>query len=381
MANFEVKVVRIDDVIEHPNADRLTIVKIGGYNCIANKKEDGSWRYQPGNPVIYIPEGAVVPPWMLKSMDMWDDVQGKGGLAGSRGDRVKAIKLRGIVSQGLLYPTLPVPVEYQNSEKTLVSFNGYIALHGAEIGEDVAETLGITKYEPPIPVAMAGEVFSCFPHQFVYDIENIQKYPEVFRENEDVVMTEKLHGTFCCIVVDPEYNFDHGFGNSNITVSSKGLMGKGLFLKNNEANNNNLYVRIVTRYLDAICENIQRPLYLMGEIYGKGVQDLQYGMQDIDFRLFDVYDYNAKTFIEHAIVQTIADKLGMATVPEIYRGPFTQEALDEATTGKDTINGVNVREGVVIRPEVERRHDELGRVILKSVSQDYLLRKGGTEYN
>jgi RNA ligase (TIGR02306 family) len=104
MAEFEVKIVKIDDVSEHPNADRLTLVKIGGYTCIANKKEDGSWRYQKGDLVAYIPENSVLPEWLLKRLDMWNEEKDIGYLSGSKGNRVKAIKLRGTFSEGILFP-------------------------------------------------------------------------------------------------------------------------------------------------------------------------------------------------------------------------------------------------------------------------------------
>ena len=46
MAKFEVLVKKIDDIYDHENADKLSIVKIGGYNCISAKLEDGSHRYK-----------------------------------------------------------------------------------------------------------------------------------------------------------------------------------------------------------------------------------------------------------------------------------------------------------------------------------------------
>ena len=104
MANFEVKVVKIDSKENHPNADRLTIYKIGGYTCISNKLEDGSDRYNVGDLVVYIPSDSVLPEALLKKMEFWDEEKGKGVLAGSLGNRVKPLKLRGIFSEGVLYP-------------------------------------------------------------------------------------------------------------------------------------------------------------------------------------------------------------------------------------------------------------------------------------
>lgn len=99
MATFSVPVVRIDDVENHPNADALEIVKVGGFNCITRIGD-----YQIGDLAVYIPEGAVVPESILKSMNLWDEGKDKGKLAGKQGNRVKIAKLRGVVSIGLLFP-------------------------------------------------------------------------------------------------------------------------------------------------------------------------------------------------------------------------------------------------------------------------------------
>ena len=98
MANFECKVYKIDSVKEHPNADRLNLVHIKGFTCIANKLEDGSPRYKAGDLVVYIPENALLPQWMMVNLGLWDEEKLKGKLAGSDGNRCKAIRLRGIYS-------------------------------------------------------------------------------------------------------------------------------------------------------------------------------------------------------------------------------------------------------------------------------------------
>ena len=104
MSTFEVKIVRIDSVEHHPDADRLSIIKIGGYNCISAKLEDGSHRYKAGDLAVYIPEAAVLPEWLLKKMGFWKEEENKGTLSGSKGNRVKCVKLRNQISQGILYP-------------------------------------------------------------------------------------------------------------------------------------------------------------------------------------------------------------------------------------------------------------------------------------
>lgn len=74
-------------------------------------------------------------------------------------------------------------------------------------------------------------------------------------------------------------------------------------------------------------------------------------------------------------------KFGFETVPALYQGPFSVVVMQEHTDGKTTMTGGHIREGIVMMPVVERIDPLIGRVCLKSISADYLLRKGGTEYN
>ena len=188
MSDFSVKVVEIIEPVEnHPNADRLSIIRIGGYLCISAKMEDGSHRYKQGDLVVYVPEGAVVPEYLLNP-GFWDEEKGKGILAGSKGNRVKAKRLRDVFSQGILFP-----VEYDDrGSAILLGEDGtYIFVKN---GDNVAEHLNIIKYEPPIPIALSGEVMSIFGHTAKYDFESIQTLPDLFEIGENVIVTEKLHG-------------------------------------------------------------------------------------------------------------------------------------------------------------------------------------------
>lgn len=400
MSTFEVKVVQVDDVQKHPNADKLTMNRIGGYIAISNLKEDGTPRYAKGDLVVYIPEGAVLPEALLKQMGFWNDAKGVGMLAGSKGDRVKALKLRNILSQGVILPVLQEVVRpgfggsyhYIVRPKNEKDDPVYVKADGTVnqqvlFGEDVAEQLGITKYEPEIPVAMAGEVRNVSGSNFHYDVENLKKFPNVFVEGEEVVMTEKLHGTFAVFgqVIDHESR-----QVVDRLVSSKGLFGKGLAFKDNEANVNNLYMRVAKdlNIFDKMSEVGEgTTMFILGEIYGKGVQDLTYGTSKPTFAVFDIMvsshgAVNQGLFLGYDAMVDIAKTMGLDVVPTLYRGAYSQAVVDQHTKGL-TVAGedAHIREGVVIKPVPERVDSVLGRVMLKSVSEDYLLRKGGTEFN
>ena len=245
-------------------------------------------------------------------------------------------------------------------------------------GDTVTELLELVKYEPPIPIAMQGEVRAVHGATLHYDIENVKKYPEELRDGEPVVFTEKLHGSWCCLGWHP----DHG-----PIVTSKGMSDRGMALILNEANRNNLYVRTWRAFEPAFEQARARlagqgqPFYVLGEVYGRGVQDLHYDEPNPAFRVFDAWVGAPRQgrYLSPDEVEASLDDL-FPLVPVLYRGPFSEAALLEHTSGATVLGGKHVREGVVVRPAVERESADLGRVILKSVSGDYLTRRGGTEY-
>lgn len=386
MSTFSCPVVRVAEVTEHPNADRLSIVKLEGlgYTCISAKLDDGRPRYKAGDLVVYIPSAAVLPEWLLRVMGFWNDELGKGALAGSSGDRVKPLKLRGIFSEGVLYPVLSHVAGY------------VIEIFGqgdefVETGDDVSNLLGIEKWSPPIPVHMAGEVANMVDHTVKYDFERLESVPDMFGPGETVLATEKLHGTFCAIGYVPDLNHHEMFGEAgNIIVHSKGLGAQGLAFKNNAANDGNLYVRVLRRLLfDGLEEKLRdasalfgnKPVFIMGEIFGKGVQDLHYGTKDPEFRIFEIKagdEYLPRDpfgfgYLDHQTKH--GGTLGLDAVPILYHGPFDVAELEKVRDGKTLVGGENIREGIVIRSSPEGYHAVHGRKVAKMISPDYLLRK------
>ena len=394
MATFECKVYELT-IEEHPNADKIELARVGDYVSIVPKGT-----YQTGDLAVYIPEAALVPEWVLQRLGLWKN--DKGMLAGKLGNRVKAIKLRGVVSQGLIFPVEFRPDCYctgTDSPKEEIKDiycvtreeggAGYMVSEGA----DAMDFLDITKYEPPIPSSMSGEVFNTLGKTLHYDIENLKKHPDIIEEGEEVSITEKLHGTWCCMGYHPDAEETAGR-----IITSKGLSAKGLAFKLNEQNENNLYVQMYRKLTNGIGQDImerfcrlelhhdKEPFYILGEVYGKGVQDLSYvDDNDKHFRVFDIYvgKPTGGHYLSPDEVGKICKELDIDTVPVLYSGTYSKELVHDLTNGSETVSGkeLHMREGVVIRLANERRNDDIGRVILKSVSDTYLLRKGGTEHN
>lgn len=347
----------------HPNADRLELAQVGLYRAVVAKGE-----FTTGDHAVYIPEQAIMPAALIEELGL------TGKLAGRDRNRVKTVRLRGEVSQGIVCR----PGQLRDVDLA----------QAAAAGTDFTELLGITKWVPPVPVSMSGQAEPAPDLLRWVDIENIARYPDIFAPGEPVVATEKIHGTACLLT----YLRD----GDRVLVSSKGIGSQSLALTRAEGN---LYWRAVTRFALAdvarklaVALNVDR-VALFGEVYGAGVQDLHYGASaqhddTLGYALFDIAVDDAEgpqRWLSPADIDSALGDLGLEVprVPVLFEGPYDIDALLRLADGAETITGTaaNIREGLVVRPATERYSTPLGgRAIGKIVSPAYLLRDGGTEY-
>lgn len=344
----------------HPDADRLELAQVGLYRAVVAKDA-----YRTGQHALYIPEQAVLP------TDLIDDLGLTGKLAGGAQNRVKAVRLRGELSQGIVCrPSALADIDWATAHAD---------------GTDFADALGIVKWLPPIPPQLAGEAISGADLLKWIDIENLQRYPGVFDEGEQVVVTEKIHGS--CIVAT------YLRAEDRLLVSSKGLAANGIALKEAALN---LYWRAVHQYrLDEAIGRLCRDsgaarVAVYGEVYGAGVQDLHYGANartagTLGYAAFDLrLDVDGATaWIDPGAALETLTRYGVPTVPVLYDGPFDLDALLALAGGPTTIGGgAHIREGIVIRARHDSHSAVLGgRKIVKLISPAYLTRGGNaTEY-
>lgn len=342
---------------EHPNADALELAQVGLYRAVVAKGA-----YRTGDTAVYIPEQSVLPADLIEELGL------TGRLAGGKSDRVKAVRLRGELSQGIVCRPRAL------AEVDLV--------RAAAEGTDFAERLGVVKWVPPIPPTMNGEVEAAPDLLPWVDIENVQRYPDIFAPGEPVVVTEKLHGSACLLT------YVAGEGG-RVYVSSKGFGSKSLALKEDPRN---LYWRAVqgrgvAEAAAALAQRLgARRVGIFGEVFGAGVQDLTYGAdgrrESLGYAVFDVsaeIDGEVR-WLDPAAALPAGE---LPLVPRLYEGPYDAARVLEVATGRETVSGraLHLREGVVIRPAAERYSPVTGgRAIAKAVSAAYLTRKGGTEY-
>ena len=344
MAECIVEVCRIEKVFPHPNADALELAQIKGWQCVVP-----IGKHRPSDLVTYIPIDAMIP---VEHSDRWGITKYlsvKGGWPGEPppAGRVCCARLRGEPSFGVI-------VEIENP-----AWNE---------GEDVKEFYGIFKYIPPIRQT-AGDAEPEHPLFVPYtEIENFRNFPDLFQEGEEILVTEKIHGTNCRV----------GMIEGEWMAGSKGVRRK--MPPEPEHRAMNTYWLPTT--LPGVAEMVEelsrqhRQVILFGEVFGSGVQDLHYGHKGtFGFRAFDLFLDGKYASVDEFL--SLCARHGVETVPALYRGPFSLEKVRELSAGNTSLteDAAHIREGVVVKPIVERTDPKVGRLALKYIGDQYLFSK------
>jgi RNA ligase len=129
----------------------------------------------------------------------------------------------------------------------------------------------------------------------------------------------------------------------------------------------------VKNLLADLQEQGSKQAVLYGEVYGQGVQAYTYDEKRLNFRAFDLLLDGR--FVDYAKFQKLCDRHQIAQVPLVYQGAFSLDVIKGFSDGDSLIGGNHGREGVVVKPIVERDDPKLGRVILKYIGDHYLFGK------
>jgi RNA ligase (TIGR02306 family) len=379
MSTLKVEITKIDEILPHPNADRLELAKIKGWICVIPKSQ-----YKVGELVIYFPIDSILPQWVE---DIVFPPESKIKLEKSR---VRTIKLRGAISQGLI---------------TKVSDFGIVK---PKDGDDITEFLGVKKFEPaeaPFYKGLRQRSKKQINTNFVKytDIENFKNHNTVFTPEDMVYVTEKIHGTnfragwvkydphtwwrklLVKLHIAPEWEFVHG--SRNVQLQAKML-------------DSSIYTRCVKKY--KLDKYIPKGIVIYGEIYGDGIQKgYNYGLtNDFGLAIFDMwkdgkyldyhinfgcYDgpfpiYTLRTMMEEMVADRVTTA-NLSFVPMLYRGRFDEAKIRACIAPTSVLcPEQKVMEGVVIRPEHETM-SSCGRKILKMINDEYLLNKENTDFH
>ena len=333
---------RIDSLTPIDGADKIELATVGGWKVVCQKG-----LYNEGDLAVYFEIDSWIPhtiaPFLSKG-------QYPRVFEGVEGERLKTIKLRGQLSQGLL---MPLDEACKNIESQLFE------------GLDVTVPLGVLKWEKAVPAQLAGVCKGNFPSLIPKtDQERAQNLvKEIVAANEAGIqfeITEKLEGSSMTV-----YRIKGEFG----------VCSRNLDLK--EDPNNSFWATAIADDINAQMMSID-PYWdwaIQGELIGPGVQGNIYNLPKLEFRVFDVYDIQMGAYMKPEARRRLIETIGLKHVPVIAHTASLYDTLGitdipqllKFAEGKSVMGVVDTeREGVVFK-EVN------GGMTFKAISNAYLL--------
>lgn len=271
-------VVKVLDIQPIAGADAIEVATVKGWKVVVKKNE-----YKIGDLAVYYEIDSflpITPQFEFLRKSSYKKMNDKEGF------RLKTIKLKGQLSQGLL---TPIP-------KGL--------LVPAQEGDDLTELLGIIKYEPPIPAELAGEIKGAFP-SFIpktdeVRIQNFESEVGIPIANERVYITEKIDGTsFTCYVNNGEF----------------GVCGRNWELKETEGNS--LWRMANKLNLREKLLSLKRNIAFQGELFGSGINGNWYKLNDHRLMFFTGYDIDNRKRLPFNELLNLFEELELSSVPVI----------------------------------------------------------------
>jgi RNA ligase (TIGR02306 family) len=333
---------RIGEIRPIEGADNIELAIVNDWHAITKKGQ-----YTVGDQVIVATTDAVIP------LSISDEMGVTGYLR--KGQRVRTVKLRGVYSECLILPM------------DLLVFTGNV-----QDGEDMMEMLGITKYEPPVKMvemSVGGRKIKYHqnPNFHVYHkFPNQKNVPDMFNEEDEVVITRKLHGTNSRYGIvrkkklslfdrvkklfgNKWVDYEYVLGSHNV---EKGSDSQGFYSTDVWKSIGEEY-EIKEKLWEYVKEyytpqHLGSGIVIYGEIYGHGIQkNYDYGLKDIKFAGFDVeVDGDYQSYFNE---RTIYHTLDLPTVELLYRGNWSKEEQDKHVFD-NFIDGTKVpHEGVVVK--------------------------------
>lgn len=320
---------KIDDIRPIENADAIEVAVVGGWKVVVKKGE-----FKVGDLAVYCEIDSWIPtelaPFLSKGKEPRE-------FEGIKGERLRTIKLRGQLSQGLLLPWTV----------------------GGE-GDDLSEALGIIKWEKPMNAQLAGMARGNFPALIPKTdqerAQNLKKEIEIASDDGLLFeVTEKLEGSSMTV-----YQIRGEFGVCSRNLDLKETEGNAFWSTARREDIEGKMKRL----------NAQWDFAIQGELIGPGIQGNIYKLTEPQFRVFDVYDIMAGAYLDPAHRRAVVAVLGLLHVPIITDGKdLGVGSIDEIlqwAEDRSLLNPDVEREGIVFK-------ECNGGMSFKAISNKYLL--------
>ena len=342
----------IDSISPIENADAIEVAAIGGWNVVVKKGD-----FKVGDLVVYFEIDSWIPtelaPFLSKGKEPRE-------FEGVKGERLRTIKLRGQISQGLI---LPVQDCITFAESFLPENEQGCSDYNIQEGDDFTDSLNVKKYEKPVNAQLAGIARGNFP-SFIPKtdqerIQNLKRDLNDWSENElEFEVSEKVDGTSATF-----YRYDRLAEDGKEIY---GVCSRNLDLKETEGNT---YWQVARSGILDVLEKAGRTLAIQGEIAGPGIQSNQYQLPNVMFFVFDIFDISTQQYLTSEERQAFCKQYGLTHVPVFANIALFKEAdetsklFNETTTVENILNraigesklnalygsGQSTREGLVFK--------------------------------
>jgi len=330
---------KITNITPIDGADKIELATIDSWKVVVAKDAN----HKSGDMVIYCEIDSFLP---IRDEFEFLRKSSYKKMGDQEGFRLKTIKLRGQVSQGLI-----LPIVVLNPPDTNIYVTPFEGL-------DVTEMLEIVKYEPPIPAELSGKVKGLFP-SFLRktDEERVQNLTKEYEQYKSLgrkfYVTEKLDGSSATF-----YYKDGVFG----------VCSRNLELLETEGNTFWKVVRELD--LENKMKSLGKNISIQSELIGESVQGNPYKIKGQTIRCFNLFNIDTQEYYSLTDFKDTVEMLGLKTVPVLdtnFKLPDTIDELLKFADSKSELNTNYDREGIVIRT-LDRK------ISFKVISNKFLLK-------
>lgn len=329
---------RVEEILPIENAEAIQKARVLGWWVVIKRDQ-----FKPGDLCIYIEVDSLLPPvpqfsFFEKGNKLKKSLVENG--TEIMGWRLKSIRLRGQISQGLIMPLS----EFPNITAT-------------EVGTDITEVLSIYKYDPPLPACLMGDAKGYFPGFIPKTDElRIQSFPDMLEKyrGKRLYLTTKIDGTSCTV-----------YKHEDIL----NVCGRTINFYEDERN---AMWSIANRY--NLKERLPDGYALQAECAGEGISDNRHQLKGQDLYIFYVFDINKFQYLMLDDMIHFVKDLGMKTVPILNDNFILNHTVEELLKMADQpcpLNPKVPQEGIVFR-----LYDSTEKLSFKAISNEYLLKYG-----
>lgn len=343
---------KIDDIKKIHDANKLCVYVIDGWEIV-----DNIGKYNINDIVIMVEIDSWIPteiaPFLTKPEHfpkVFNEVEG---------ERLKTVKLRGVLSQGLILPLNVIGSYYDASDTHITVYFVDESSQCFRINDDISELLGIQKWEAPVNAQLDGICRGSFPIEVPKTdeerIQNLKKYISDWAfSGLELEVTEKLEGSSATFYLDLDNSFH--------------VCSRNIDLKESDGN---IFWKIARKYA---IESGMRTLNLQGyaiqgEIIGEGIQKNYYNINGHDFYVFKIYNVKTGKFLKSDDRRYTCDNLWLKHVPIVknkWMIPYDINQILKYAEGQSILNPTKKREGLVFNDD---------NISFKTINNEYLLKE------